>query len=159
MDARFAISPVSNSNYEIKEGIKLRALPRLFARISSEFYRPIGKKEFKKRMTMNSQSMVQDDFAYKGAENDIDNNRVATSKSQEEVIDLSQLDCLSEHGVCVICCIASSHALLFPCGHGSICYGCGLELKDQKGQCHICRTEIEEVQKIKQNMYAAYLDK
>ncbi len=43
--------------------------------------------------------------------------------------------------ICCICLDKHADAVLFPCCHGKICFGCGKEML-AKGTCHLCRNVL-----------------
>jgi len=49
---------------------------------------------------------------------------------------------------CTICLDAAANAVLMDCGHGAICFECGLALLDTTCECHLCREPVIQVLKI-----------
>ncbi|CAD8204337.1 unnamed protein product [Paramecium octaurelia] len=43
---------------------------------------------------------------------------------------------------CIICCENPPNAVLMICGHGGICYKCGLEMAQKSKECFLCRQKI-----------------
>ncbi|CAD8210224.1 unnamed protein product [Paramecium octaurelia] len=43
---------------------------------------------------------------------------------------------------CIICCDNPPNAVLMTCGHGGICYKCGLEMAQKSKECFLCRQQI-----------------
>ncbi|CAD8210881.1 unnamed protein product [Paramecium pentaurelia] len=43
---------------------------------------------------------------------------------------------------CIICCDNPPNAVLMICGHGGICYKCGLEMAQKSKECFLCRQQI-----------------
>ena len=129
----------------------LKRIPKLFARVSAVFYKPIKRREFIERATMNSSSVN-----VKQSPKEV----IELPRSQEESLDFSQI-ILSDKGIpdCSICYAKPSDCVFFACGHGGVCYSCGLEIMKKKKKCHICRSIIEEVIQIQQNERAAYCNR
>jgi hypothetical protein len=51
---------------------------------------------------------------------------------------------------CFICADRKANAVIMDCGHGGICYQCGLKLARREGekQCPVCRSTIKQVLKL-----------
>lgn len=49
---------------------------------------------------------------------------------------------------CTICLDAGADAVLMDCGHGAICFVCGLALLNTTCECHLCRQPVVQVLKI-----------
>jgi len=56
-----------------------------------------------------------------------------------------------EEEVCYLCCINPPNAVLMTCGHGGICYDCGLKLVSKKNECMQCRRPVTEIYKVDLN--------
>mmetsp|Transcript_24207 Transcript_24207/g.31521 ORF Transcript_24207/g.31521 Transcript_24207/m.31521 type:complete len:164 (+) Transcript_24207:366-857(+) len=50
-----------------------------------------------------------------------------------------------EEEPCYICTSSQANGVLMECGHGGLCYACGLELARKGQTCPLCRTTIAEV--------------
>ena len=50
-----------------------------------------------------------------------------------------------ENKPCYVCMSSHADGVLMECGHGGLCYQCGLELARKGQQCPLCRSVIEEV--------------
>ncbi|CAJ0575665.1 unnamed protein product, partial [Mesorhabditis spiculigera] len=46
---------------------------------------------------------------------------------------------------CTICMNAKINCVIYKCGHMCMCYDCAIQLKDQRGECPICRNEMADV--------------
>ena len=60
----------------------------------------------------------------------------------------SQKGQLSYRQGCTICLDAEANAVLMTCGHGAICFECGLTLLSSSCECHLCRQPVIQVLKI-----------
>lgn len=49
---------------------------------------------------------------------------------------------------CTICLDAPANAVLMDCGHGAICFECGIALLKTTCECHLCRRPVIQVLKI-----------
>jgi len=49
---------------------------------------------------------------------------------------------------CTICLDSAANAVLMDCGHGAICFECGLALLNSTCECHLCRQPVIQVLKI-----------
>ncbi len=49
---------------------------------------------------------------------------------------------------CTICLDAEANGVLMDCGHGAICFECGLALLNSTCECHLCRQPVIQVLKI-----------
>lgn len=49
---------------------------------------------------------------------------------------------------CIICLDAGANAVLMDCGHGAICFKCGLVLLETTCECHLCRQPVIQVLRI-----------
>jgi len=49
---------------------------------------------------------------------------------------------------CTICLDKIANAVLMNCGHGAICFNCGLTLLSTACECHLCRQQIVQVLRI-----------
>jgi hypothetical protein len=49
---------------------------------------------------------------------------------------------------CTICLDKTANAVLMNCGHGAICFDCGLTLLSTTCECHLCRQPIVQVLRI-----------
>ena len=56
-------------------------------------------------------------------------------KSEIKLMNKGSLDLQT----CMICCDKPADAVLLPCGHGGLCYGCGKKIGAQSGDCYLCR--------------------
>ena len=54
----------------------------------------------------------------------------------------------SETSVCALCFDQSPNAVLMECGHGGICYRCGIRLVKLKEKCPLCRESVDLILKI-----------
>jgi hypothetical protein len=52
---------------------------------------------------------------------------------------------LESNKLCYVCMTSGANGVLMECGHGGLCYQCGLELARKGQQCPLCRSVIEEV--------------
>ena len=50
---------------------------------------------------------------------------------------------------CVICCDKKANAVIMNCGHGGICYSCGVELWKKEEKCYLCRQNITKLLRLK----------
>ncbi|KAJ8609193.1 hypothetical protein CTAYLR_008430 [Chrysophaeum taylorii] len=46
---------------------------------------------------------------------------------------------------CLICADRDADAVLLPCGHSRVCYGCALEVLSAKNACPVCRKSVDQV--------------
>lgn len=49
---------------------------------------------------------------------------------------------------CTVCLDKVANAVLMDCGHGAICFDCGLVLLNTTCECHLCRQPIVQVVKV-----------
>ncbi len=49
---------------------------------------------------------------------------------------------------CTVCLNAEANAVLMDCGHGAICFECGLKLLETTCECHLCRRPVIQVLKV-----------
>eukprot|EP01017_Pseudomicrothorax_dubius_P027939 TRINITY_DN3277_c0_g1_i12.p2 TRINITY_DN3277_c0_g1~~TRINITY_DN3277_c0_g1_i12.p2 ORF type:complete len:219 (+),score=40.69 TRINITY_DN3277_c0_g1_i12:1008-1664(+) len=49
---------------------------------------------------------------------------------------------------CLVCYDRQPNAVVLNCGHGGICYPCGLEMWKKRNGCHLCRQEISQLVEI-----------
>ncbi|CAJ0951782.1 unnamed protein product, partial [Mesorhabditis belari] len=54
-------------------------------------------------------------------------------------------DDLEESEECTICMNAKINCVIYKCGHMCMCYDCAVTLKDQKGECPMCRKPMDDV--------------
>ena len=58
------------------------------------------------------------------------------------------LDSKSEIINCVLCFDCFPDTVLMECGHGGICFRCGVKLLKLKGKCPLCRENVTLILKI-----------
>eukprot|EP01017_Pseudomicrothorax_dubius_P033797 TRINITY_DN4560_c0_g1_i2.p1 TRINITY_DN4560_c0_g1~~TRINITY_DN4560_c0_g1_i2.p1 ORF type:complete len:141 (-),score=9.62 TRINITY_DN4560_c0_g1_i2:58-480(-) len=44
--------------------------------------------------------------------------------------------------LCLTCLDKAPTAVFLPCGHGGLCYDCGLNIWKRTGECYLCRQKI-----------------
>ena len=120
---------------------------KLYQRVSNVFYKPIDKKEFRKRTRQNTSMIV----GPKEDESEEDRGPASLSVS----LNLSKVHNLDEKSKCMICCLAPNNCIIMGCGHGGICYECGLNLKRKNNKCHVCRSNIDDFLIVKQDILFA----
>jgi len=57
-----------------------------------------------------------------------------------------------EENLCYLCYEKSSNAILGACGHGGVCYECVIPLIKKKNKCMECRSDVEEIYKVEQDL-------
>ncbi len=55
---------------------------------------------------------------------------------------------MSARQACTICLDSEANAVLMDCGHGAICFQCGIKLLGTTCECHLCRQPVVQVLKI-----------
>eukprot|EP01017_Pseudomicrothorax_dubius_P045563 TRINITY_DN7894_c0_g1_i4.p1 TRINITY_DN7894_c0_g1~~TRINITY_DN7894_c0_g1_i4.p1 ORF type:complete len:572 (+),score=96.38 TRINITY_DN7894_c0_g1_i4:122-1837(+) len=61
---------------------------------------------------------------------------------------LNQEKCEKSNANCLICFDQLSNAVFMDCGHGGICYDCGLEIWKKSDECYLCREKIKQLVKV-----------
>eukprot|EP00826_Nyctotherus_ovalis_P065903 TRINITY_DN9707_c0_g1_i5.p1 TRINITY_DN9707_c0_g1~~TRINITY_DN9707_c0_g1_i5.p1 ORF type:complete len:165 (-),score=23.41 TRINITY_DN9707_c0_g1_i5:40-534(-) len=61
---------------------------------------------------------------------------------------LKRTDRTAAEQVCRICLDAEANAVLMDCGHGAICFDCGLTLLKTTCECHLCRQPLIQLLRI-----------
>ena len=88
----------------------------------------------------------------KKAETKISNcNRVDTEKI--DIMKVSIPKCYNQSinndlRICALCFDLPSDAVVMECGHGGICFRCGIKLMKMKENCPLCRNSVSLILKI-----------
>lgn len=61
---------------------------------------------------------------------------------------LRRTDRTAAEQVCRVCLDAEANAVLMDCGHGAICFDCGLTLLKTTCECHLCRQPLIQLLRI-----------
>ncbi|KAL4478632.1 hypothetical protein ABPG74_006867 [Tetrahymena malaccensis] len=128
-------NPLQNLAYETQ--LKFSEL------ISSPKGQELKKKEFEKKMQQQSNKELAK-LTVKPKE--------IFKKQKSDTSQISQKSC-KENGDesnanCVICFENEPDTVYLPCGHGGICYECGMDVMKKTGECYLCRHEIKQVVQI-----------
>ncbi|EAS00127.2 zinc finger, C3HC4 type (RING finger) protein (macronuclear) [Tetrahymena thermophila SB210] len=128
-------NPLQNLAYETQ--LKFSQL------ISSPKGQELKKKEFEKKMQQQSNKElaklnVKPKEMVKKQKSD---SSQISQKSYKENGDESNANC-------VICFENEPDTVYLPCGHGGICYECGMDVMKKTGECYLCRHEIKQVVQI-----------
>lgn len=70
------------------------------------------------------------------------------SKSKSQVSKGSKGSQFQENELCVICFCNPQNAVYMPCGHGSTCTECSLDILEKNDECCICREVVETMVEI-----------
>ncbi|XP_047312338.1 E3 ubiquitin-protein ligase APD2-like [Impatiens glandulifera] len=72
---------------------------------------------------------------------------ISDEEEEEESLDIRRsVD--DAQRTCVKCSDAEKNCFFLPCGHGVVCFSCGIRTKEEGGTCPICQREIKKVRKI-----------
>ena len=127
----------------------LKKLPRILARVSPVYYKPMSVREFK-RLKLN-QSEPGERFPHQVS---------VYSMNYSESDSFCSVEPSHGHQLryCLVCCTKQANTVLMECGHGGICYECSLDMMKNRNACHICRAEIAHILALKyQTLSMAYV--
>ncbi|CAD8111634.1 unnamed protein product [Paramecium primaurelia] len=115
--------------YERKKTIQQIFLKKL----SSAFFRQTTKSDLIQQSQKMTELMTERGQTKKILQTvEIESNQL--QENQNKIIESNQK--------CIICCDNPPNAVLMICGHGGICYKCGLEMAQKSKECFLCRQQI-----------------
>ena len=118
--------------------------PRALVRMSSTYFQPASPKEPAKIVRTMSHDVK---------ENTTRENVHARSQSslpkENFLAHRTSADFSFVDKKCSICLGDECNSVFLECGHGGICHNCAIFLMKEKRQCHMCRSPIAQVVKIK----------
>jgi hypothetical protein len=118
--------------------------PRALVRLSSTYFQPASPKQAPKVVRTMShdvkENITRENVHFRSLSSLPKENSLAYRHSA----DLSFVD-----KKCSICWSEECNSVFLECGHGGICHNCANLLMKQKRQCHMCRSPIAQVVKIK----------
>ncbi len=56
---------------------------------------------------------------------------------------------------CTICCMHRANAVIYDCGHGGVCYSCGVKILEAQHTCPFCRCRVKAVYRVHQTTQQA----
>jgi len=91
----------------------------------------------------NEVSKSEEEEKSKDDESDIQEDEA----QHEEEEDKSQAKDQDDEN-CFICCERKPNSVIMECGHGGVCYQCGLEMWKKEEKCYLCRQKITRLLKL-----------
>ena len=61
-----------------------------------------------------------------------------TESGDHDTITASSVTHFKRVGECVLCYTNQANGVIFECGHGNLCYPCGVTLLSNNQPCHMC---------------------
>ncbi|CAD8124493.1 unnamed protein product [Paramecium sonneborni] len=120
---------VQNKLYEKRKAIHLIILKKL----SSAFFRQTTKEDL-----LQSSQKLTELMTERGQTKKI----LQSVEIETKQIQVNQNKINESNQKCIICCDNPPNAVLMICGHGGICYKCGLEMAQKNKECFLCRQQI-----------------
>lgn len=118
--------------------------PRALVRLSSTYFQPASPKEPGKVIRTMShdikENLTRENIRFR-SQSSLPKENCSAYKSSA---DFSFVD-----KKCSICLGEECNSVFLECGHGGICHNCATFLMKEKRQCHMCRSPIAQVVKIK----------
>ncbi|CAD8122136.1 unnamed protein product [Paramecium sonneborni] len=117
-----------------KQYEKRKAIHQIFLKkLSSAFFRQTTKED----MLQQSQKLTEI-MTERGQTKKI----LQTIEIESKQLQDNQNKINESNQKCIICCDNPPNAVLMICGHGGICYKCGLEMAQKSKECFLCRQQI-----------------
>ncbi|CAD8201522.1 unnamed protein product [Paramecium pentaurelia] len=117
-----------------KQYEKRRAIHQIFLKkLSSAFFRQTTKEDLIQQSNKMTELMTE-----RGQTKKI----LSTVEMESKQLQENQNKMNESNQKCIICCENPPNAVLMICGHGGICYKCGLEMAQKSKECFLCRQQI-----------------
>ncbi len=151
------------------------SVPYYLTRSSDNFYKPSDKYDLLK---LYSQSSSLDGKEKETTRSDKGEkiqvytsislkNKFASSKAKREVVRQESVETnkVEFKEPCVVCCSDRQTCVYLPCGHGSLCSKCSVDIFRSDQLCHLCKSQVhsiltiestvlENIYRVKQSMQA-----